>query len=103
MEEHSKHETVTRAVDCLKRTKTGKVEIAGGKSDGQNPSNIALCGLRIAKTDICVDIRPQVRTEHLSCKSKVDGYLVISNPESIQPIEDIRESEGSPILNNASL
>jgi hypothetical protein len=52
MEEHGKHET--RAVDCLKRTKTGKVEIAGSKSDGQNPSNIALCGLRIEKTDICV-------------------------------------------------
>jgi hypothetical protein len=44
MEEHSKHET--GAVDCLKRTKTGKVEIAGGTSDGQNPSNIALCELR---------------------------------------------------------
>jgi hypothetical protein len=90
MENHSNHET--HAADCLKRTKTGKVEIAGSKSDGQNPSNIALRGLQIAKTDICDDVRLQVRTEHLSCKSKTDGHLLIPNPEGIQPIQYISES-----------
>jgi hypothetical protein len=71
---HGKRET--RAVDCLKRTETGKVESAGSESDGQNAIDIALRGLQIAETHICDDVRLQIRTEHLSCKSKIDGYIV---------------------------